>query len=87
MTERTWTLAEVQALSPEQVRTLSPGDFVAALRAARGEEAGVTRFECEEVLLPEGSAWVYLDRPGAESAGGSPHRVRKRVELDQHQQT
>lgn len=34
--EHQWTLAEVAALRPEQVRCLSHKDFVAVLRVAAG---------------------------------------------------
>ncbi|WP_157621895.1 hypothetical protein [Serinicoccus hydrothermalis] len=56
-------------MTGEQVRSLSHADFVAALRAAQGEGTGATRVENNEVLLPEGSAPVYLDGPGIEEDG------------------
>ena len=52
---RFWILAEVQALTPEQVRALSHDDFVAAMRAAQHGGAGATRFDSREVTLPGGA--------------------------------
>lgn len=62
---REWTIAEVAALTAEQVQGLTPEDFVAALavsaRDGHATVGGLSGVPVEE--LPEGSAMVQFHPP------------------------
>lgn len=62
---RAWTLAEVTALTADQVQALSPEDFAAALavsaRDGHASASGLPGVPIHE--LPAGSARVHLALP------------------------
>lgn len=62
---RAWTIAEVAALTPEQVQALSAEDFIAALavsaRTGHTSPGGLPEVPVQD--LPEGSARVQLKTP------------------------
>lgn len=63
---RQFTLAQVQAMSDAEIAALSPDDFAAAMKVAQAEGAPVAPEATRPAPLAEGTARVFLPRPGAE---------------------